>query len=420
MGSIASAADTVVQINVDSVLDGRTVTTVANGVITTWTPGDGLDQDGNNAGFVTTAVEALLVPQQKTIGGKANLALPDDGIFPATTRAPVLALNYSNAAPIKSPQTHVLHETTGNQSVQFAVPPATYSKLFLVITSSQGAAALTITLSYAGGASPTTTKVVMPDYGHGGALPNDPVLFNLIGGMYKWSSTNQEEDTPTHGITGIELNPTPTAMLTGVTVTKTNAAQAIFWSATGIATSADDDGGAIVDGSSDGSSDASADALGGGGSTDAAGGPGGAAQDGGGTTAGAGGAAGASGANGQAGTGLTTTGSSSTGSGTGGAGGSSSTGGPAPAPQSDAGCSCRIDSESQKGRTAPAMLVLLGLGVIACARRPRTFAKRRNAPYSPACASLLSAIGGCLASDSCSLSRRRPGHVANSRSGAIV
>jgi len=321
MGSVASAADMVVQLNVDSVLDGRTVTTVANGVITTWTPGNGLDKDGTNAGFVTTAVEALLVPQHKTTGGKANLALPDDGIFPATTRAPVLALNYSNAAPITSPQTHVLHQTQGNQSVQFTVPPATYSKLFLVITSSQGAAALTITLSYAGGASPTTTMVVMPDYGHGGALPNDPVLFNLIGGMYKWSSTNQEEDTPTHGITGIELNPTPTATLTGVKVTKTNAAQAIFWSATGIVTGGS--GGASVDAGLDGGSDAGAGEIDGGGSAGASGGGG--VSGGGGASGGGGGGAG----DGAAGVGT---------SGQAGAGGAAGASGAMPARRSGGGC----------------------------------------------------------------------------------
>ena len=126
------------------------------------------------------------MPQHKTTGGKANLALPDDGIFPATTRAPALALNYSNAAPITSPQTHVLHETTGDQeAVQFTVPPATYSEAVHrpITESSQGAAALTITLSYAGGAS------LDDDDGFRdarlrawrGALPNDPVLFNLIG-----------------------------------------------------------------------------------------------------------------------------------------------------------------------------------------------------------------------------------------------
>jgi hypothetical protein len=198
----------------------------------------GVDGDGYADGFVTAAVEALLQTQNKTEGGKLGVALPNDGTFAETTRHPEIVLHFSDAAPSTSPQTHQVHISQGPQSFQFDVPPATYSKMYLLITCSEGAAALTITLNYAGGAAPTVTKLMLPDYGIGGAAANDPVFFNLISGMDKWSSTDQEGDGPSHTITGIELAPSATDMLTSIQVAKTNGSHVVFWGATGVATSA--------------------------------------------------------------------------------------------------------------------------------------------------------------------------------------
>jgi hypothetical protein len=270
----AAAADTVVQLDVDSVLDGRSVSTAANGVVTPWSAGDGLDADD---GFVTTAVETILKTQGKTADGKVDPAMPDDGSFAANAQHPAIQLHVSDTAPATSPQTHEVPRTGGAQSFAFDVPPATYAKLFLVITSSYGAGDLTVTLSYAGSAAPTVAKVALPDWGVGGAAAGDPVFFNLIQGLHKWTSTDQEVDTPTHGITGLTLSPTPTAMLTGVRVEKTNDAQVVFWGATGVATSAVSiDGGgddATLDGGGGGSAGADASGAAGSGgdaATDAA------------------------------------------------------------------------------------------------------------------------------------------------------
>ena len=52
------AADTVVQIPVTGIIDGRTVTTWTGGALVTWTAGQGVDGDGNGDGYVTTAAEA--------------------------------------------------------------------------------------------------------------------------------------------------------------------------------------------------------------------------------------------------------------------------------------------------------------------------------------------------------------------------
>jgi hypothetical protein len=264
MRARAAAADSVVQLNVDAVLDGRSVSTVANGVVTTWSAGDGLDADD---GFVTTAVEAILQTQGKTAGGKVGPALPDDGLFAANGQHPPIQLHFSNAAPPTSPQTHEVPRGGGAQTFMLDVPPATYSKVFLAITSSYGVGDLTVTLSYAGSAAPTIVTCALPDWGVGGAAAGDPVFFNLIQGLHKWTGTNQEVDTPTHGITGITLSPTPTATLTRIRVEKTNDAQVVFWGATGVATSAvtTDGGGA------EGPTDARADDVGGGGASGSAG-----------------------------------------------------------------------------------------------------------------------------------------------------
>jgi hypothetical protein len=259
MGARAAAADTVVQLNVDAVLDGRSVSTVANGVVTAWSAGDGLDADD---GFVTTAVEAILQTQGKTAGGKIGPALPDDGLFAANGQHPAIQLHFSNTAPPTSPQTRAVPRSGGAQSFTLDVPPATYAKVFLAITSSYGVGDLTVTLSYAGGAAPTIVTCALPDWGVGGAAAGDPVFFNLIQGLHKWTTTDQEVDTPTHGITGLALSPTPTATLTSIGVEKTNDAQVVFWGATAVAT------GAV---SVDAGGDASLDGGRGGGASGAAG-----------------------------------------------------------------------------------------------------------------------------------------------------
>ena len=289
-----AAADTVVQVPVDSVIDGRTVSTVANNVITPWTATDGVDGDGNADGFVTNAVEAILNTMGKTEGGKVGVALPDDGLFAAMPpRLPAIQLHFSNATPITSPQTHQLHQAMGPQTFMFDVPSATYSKMFLLITTSEGSAKLTVTLNYAGGTAAQVMMYTLPDYGIGGAAANDPVYFNLIMGMHKWGTSDQEGDTPSHTITGIEINPTPTGMLTSIEVAKTNAAHVVFWGATGIATSAVTTGAGGSTGTTDAGAGGATGTDGGAGASGAAGAAGGAGT--GGTTGAAGSTTGAAG-----------------------------------------------------------------------------------------------------------------------------
>jgi len=369
----AAAADTVVQVDVSSVIDGRTVSTVANGTITPWTAGQGVDGDGGGDGFVTTAVEALLQTMGKTEGGKVGLALPDDGMFAATTRLPAIQLHFSNAAPITSPQTHQIYITKGIQTMTFSVPQATYRKMFLLITTSEGAANLTVTLTYADATPAQVTMYKLPDYGIGGAAANDPIYFNLIMGMHKWNSIDNEGDSATHGITGIEINPTATGMLKSITIAKTNGAHVVFWGATGIATSAVATSGTAGSGGTDagaGTAGASGTAGSAGSTAGASGTSGAAGATGTAGTAGAagaiGGTAGTNGAAGETGgtAGTTGGGTAGTTSGAGGAtsSGSAGAGGATGGRTSSGGCTF-AGTPSRGGAAAAGLLFALGLAL---------------------------------------------------------
>jgi hypothetical protein len=217
----AASADQVVQIQVDSLLNGRPVSTFTGGAVVRWTTG--VDQ---NDGFATTAAVAALK--------QSGPALPDDGVFAADATHPEMALHFSNAAAADSEQAHIV-PAAGD--FELDVPRANYSKLFLAITSSSGDSALSVTLNYADG-SPTLVTFTLPDWGTGKPLPtNPPIFFDLIAGLHKWDAQDNSVDTPSHALTGVELSPVATQTLTSVQVSKPNAAQyLVFWGAAGITT----------------------------------------------------------------------------------------------------------------------------------------------------------------------------------------
>jgi hypothetical protein len=218
----AASADQVVQIPVDSLLNGRPVSTFTGGRVVRWTTG--VDQ---NDGFATTAAVAAL--------NQSGPALPDDGVFAGDATHPEMALHFSNAAAADSEQAHIV-PAAGD--FELDVPHANYSKLFLAITSSSGDGALSVTLNYADG-GPTLVTFSLPDWGTGKPLPTDPpIFFDLIAGLHKWNAQDNSVDTPSHALTGVELSPVATQTLTSVQVSKPNASQyLVFWGATGMVTS---------------------------------------------------------------------------------------------------------------------------------------------------------------------------------------
>jgi hypothetical protein len=238
-------ADTVVQIPIDSLLDARPVSTVTNGVEVPWTAGQGIDGNGGGDGYVTQSVAAK--------HNYTGPALPNDGIFPAANGLPEFDLHFADADPATSFQAHNAHAGMA-ATIQFAVPQATYSNLHLVMTDSENADTLTVTLTYSDATTSTVGPFTMPDYDQG--LPGntkDVSYFSIFSGQ-KWGPTDSPGDNMGHSITGVTLTPSPTKPLTGVTINKpSDGHYLVFWGAVGIATSPVDagainqvDGGAMV------------------------------------------------------------------------------------------------------------------------------------------------------------------------------
>ena len=312
LNATTARADTVVQFPIDSLLNARPVSTLINGAVVPWTATQGVDGDGGGDGYVTKAAEAKL--------GQTGNALPDDGVFSAANGVPEIDLHFSNSAPATSFQAHNAHNGVA-ASIDFAVPQATYSKIFLVLTSSEGAEKLTVTLTYADATTSTTAPFTLADYDTYIPANTEEVSYFSLISMHKWIGNDQQTDNPGHQITGVILTPAPTKPLTRITIAKPADGQyLVFWGATGIATSAVTTGAGGSGGGTGGSGATD------GGATDAGNGAGGNTG-----TAGVGGAAGTTGAAGSSATGAAGTtgaaGSSATGAaGTTGAAGASATG----------------------------------------------------------------------------------------------
>jgi hypothetical protein len=361
-----------VQIPIDSLLDARPVSTLTGGVVVPWTAGQGIDGNGGGDGFVTEGVATKL--------GYNGPTLPSNGIFPAAKGLPEFDLYFSDSNPATSFQAHNVHANMVG-AIQFAVPQATYSSIYLVLTDSENADMLTVTMTYADATTSTVGPFTMPDYDQGlPANTKEVSYFSLFSGQ-KWSSTDGPNDNPGHSITGVILTPTPTKPLTGMVINKpSDGHYLVFWGAVGTATSpvvdagassVEDSGGGIdaavsQSGSSMGTSGSASSGTTGGGSgatsgtTAESGAPGtGMATSG----------AGGSGAAGGNGSGTQASSGSGTPAGSGGAtGGASSQAGSIAGGSSDSngggskGCSVQGGAQSSKG--ASGLLLLLCAGAL--------------------------------------------------------
>ncbi len=347
----ARAAETVVQVPLTGLLEGRSVTTYNNGVFTPWT----LTTDGGGLqnGFMTAAGATKL-------GKPTTTALPDDGHFPADMHHPDVVLNFSNAAPATAPQTHFV-PVSG--TFKFAVPAAAYSKFFLFFNGADNGTTVKVTYTY----SDATTEVhngMIPDYYADITPTAQNMIFNLAPDLAKYSNMNAQTEMAHHHITGIEMDPTtPTKTLTGVQVDRGPNGYLVFWGATGIATSdvagAGGSGGAAGAGGTSGA----ASAAGAGGAS--AGAPSTAGSAGSLSIAGAGGALIAGGASGAP-----ATGAGGASAGTGGSPGASAGSSPLPNNAASDSGGCSMTAATQ--RTPRALWLVLGaLGAYGIGRRRR-------------------------------------------------
>ncbi len=210
----------VIQVNVSSILNTRSITTLTNGSLVTWI--NGVDGGGASDGYLTMAASLFK-------GDKNPHALPDSGKIAADTNHPEVMLNYSNSDG-KNNQTHFV---VGSGEFTFSVPQTNYSKMFLFFTSSEGTSSIQVTLTYA---DATESKAfVVPDY-YTDIPSNDQNFCYLVKDLAKWNKQNVMTETNHHNIDALNVHPNAAKVLTAIKVQKSQAGYMVFWGATGVST----------------------------------------------------------------------------------------------------------------------------------------------------------------------------------------
>jgi hypothetical protein len=215
----AAWADGVVQVDVQALLESRSVTTLEDRRLVTWTRG--VDGGGRADGFLTREAAA-------SVGDRGVPALPGNGLFPATRDHPKVQLHFSNQGG-SAGQTHCVE---GGGTFEFAVPRARFEQIQLFLTSAEGPSHLRVLLGYADGSVDLRLKE-LPDY-YQAPLSNDPDFFVLAGDLGKWDRANRIKERAHHFIYGMNIQPCKNKVLTFVRITKGMEGYLVFWGATGV------------------------------------------------------------------------------------------------------------------------------------------------------------------------------------------
>jgi hypothetical protein len=206
------------QIELNTILNARSVTTLTNGKLVKWTKG--IDGNGEADGYMTMAASIFN-------GDKDPKALPDNPLFPSTTEHPEVLLHYSNNDSISNQTVAV----TGAGSFQFEIPSNRYSKLFLALTSAEGTSTINVELKYSDGVESKT--FIVPDY-YADIQPNNSDFCYLAHDLAKWGTKNNMTEADHHNIDLLDIHPDQTRILTGINVEKSEAGYLVFWAATGV------------------------------------------------------------------------------------------------------------------------------------------------------------------------------------------
>ncbi len=205
-----------VQVDVTSVLNGRSVSTFTNGKIVSWSTGF----DGKYSGEATLAVAQAL-------GNTNPKALPNDGFFPANNRHPDVQLHFSNTDGVSNQSRYV----TGAASFGFDVPVASYSILHVFALSANGPSMIDVDLVYSNGTVRKSFEV--PDWYN---YVTDADRYVLADDLDKWDMSNARTEQGHHYIFGFDLRPDAGRVLTRIVINKQNAGALTFWGATGVRT----------------------------------------------------------------------------------------------------------------------------------------------------------------------------------------
>jgi hypothetical protein len=213
-------AQEVVQIDVKSILNTRSVTTLTDNKLVPWIKG--IDGGGDFSGYMTMAASLFNKDQNPK-------ALPDNATFAANNTHPEFKLNYSNENGTDNQTRYVI----GVGEFTVTVPERKYSKMYLFLTSAEGSSPLTCILTYDDGAE--THKYELPDY-YVDLPANDPNFCYVATNLAKWTKNGGMAEADHHNIDALNVHPNGDKILKSVKVQKTQAAgYLVFWGATGVA-----------------------------------------------------------------------------------------------------------------------------------------------------------------------------------------
>lgn len=207
-----------IQINIDTLLNARPVTTLTKGKLVTWTKG--IDGDGQGDGYLTMAAALF----NKDI---APHALPDNPHIGATTKHPSITLHYKNKDGI-NPQARYV---SGVGNFGFYVPQKKYMGMYLGLTSAEGGSQLQVELTYKDGVA--VKDFWLPDY-YNDIVAKDSCLSYIVHDLAKWDNKNKMAESDHHNINALNIYPDPKRILVHVKVEKSTGGYLVFWSATGV------------------------------------------------------------------------------------------------------------------------------------------------------------------------------------------
>ncbi len=208
----------VIQIDLSKILNARSVTTLTDGKLVTWTKG--IDGNGEADGYLTMAAALFN-------GDKDPKALPDNPLFPANKKHPEVLLHYSN----KDATSNQTFAVSRAGSFSFEVPSKQFTSLLLALTSSEGSSQIRVKLVYTDGSESKSFEV--PDY-YMDISPNDPNFCYLAHDMAKWGKTNKMNEKDHHNIDLLNVHPDPNRILKTIQIEKSEAGYLVFWAATGV------------------------------------------------------------------------------------------------------------------------------------------------------------------------------------------
>lgn len=216
--SIAQQKEKVIQIDIDTLLNARPVTTFTDGSLTSWTKG--IDGGGDGDGYLTMAAAVFH-------GDKAPHALPDVSLIPANASHPAIKLHYDNADNWNNQARYI----AGEGNFAFDVLHRKYTGMYLGLTSSEGPSQLKITLIYQDGIE--TKEFTLPDYFND--IPATDANFSyLVHDLAKWGKKDVMTEKDHHNIDVLNIHPDPKRVLLRISVSKTKPGFLVFWSATGV------------------------------------------------------------------------------------------------------------------------------------------------------------------------------------------